>query len=97
MFTCPPSHSSRTTPSTPRDMANVSKMGHTITVDLPMLRVQRRNLPNGSEPPRETRARDEATQGFTIGDLSSEQKDPDPSTPRPFRSGPRIFLLHAHK
>jgi hypothetical protein len=49
------------TPSTPRDTTTVSK--HTIVVGLPMLRVQRRNLPVGSEPPRATRARYEATQG----------------------------------
>jgi hypothetical protein len=50
-------------PSTPRDMAIVSKMGHMITVGLPMLRVQRRNPLDGSELPKATRARDEATQG----------------------------------
>jgi hypothetical protein len=35
-------------------------MGHTITVGLPMLRVQRRNPLDSSEPPR---ARDEVTHG----------------------------------
>jgi hypothetical protein len=60
-FTCP-SGSSHTTPSTPRVMAFVSKMGYTIVVGLPMLRVQRQNPPVGSEPPRVTRVRDEVTQ-----------------------------------
>jgi hypothetical protein len=55
--------SSHITPSTSRDMETVSKMGHTITVGLPMLKVRRQNPPHGSEPPRSTRAKDEATQG----------------------------------
>jgi hypothetical protein len=58
-----PPYSSRIMPSTSRDMTTISKMGHTITMGLPMLRVQRRNLPDGSEPPRATRARDKATHG----------------------------------
>jgi hypothetical protein len=53
----------RIMPSTPRDMAIISKMGHMITVGLPMLRVRRRNPLDGSELPKATRARDEATQG----------------------------------
>jgi hypothetical protein len=56
-------YSSCIMPSTSKDMATKSKMGHTITVGLSMLRVQRRNPPDGSEPPRTTRVRDEVTQG----------------------------------
>jgi hypothetical protein len=59
----PPPRSSHITPSTSRDMETVSKMGRTITVGLLMLRVRRRNLPVGSEPPRVSSARDEVTQG----------------------------------
>jgi hypothetical protein len=64
MFTCQ-SCSSHTTPSTSKDTATISKMGHMIVVGLPMLRVRRRNLQVGSEPPRETRVRDKATQRLT--------------------------------
>jgi hypothetical protein len=60
-FRCP-SGSSHTTPSTPKVMAFVSKMGHTIVMGLPMLRIQRQNPSVGSEPPRATRVRDEVTQ-----------------------------------
>jgi hypothetical protein len=55
-------YSSRITPSTSRDTTTVSKMGHTVTVCLPMLRVRRQNPPDKLEPPRVTRVRDEATQ-----------------------------------
>jgi hypothetical protein len=41
-------------------------MGHTVIVALPMLRVRSRNPPDGSEPPRATRARDEVTQSVTL-------------------------------
>jgi hypothetical protein len=37
-------------------------MGHMIVMALPMLRVRRRNLSVGLEPPRATRARDKETQ-----------------------------------
>jgi hypothetical protein len=60
MFRCP-SYSMHTTPSIVRDTTTVSKMGHTIAVGLPMLRVRRQNLPVGLEPPIATRVRDEAT------------------------------------
>jgi hypothetical protein len=49
-------------PSTSWDMATVSKMGHTIAVGLPMLRVLRKSPPVGSAPPRANIARDKATQ-----------------------------------
>jgi hypothetical protein len=52
-------------PSTSRDMATISKMGHTIIVGLPTLRVRRQNPPDGSQPPRASIARDEATQGVS--------------------------------
>jgi hypothetical protein len=55
--------SSRVTPSTLRDTTTISKMGHMIIVGPPMLRVHRQNPLDGSEPPRATRVRDEATQG----------------------------------
>jgi hypothetical protein len=61
-FTCP-SCSSYTTPSTLRDTAIISKMGHRIVVGLPLLRVRRQNPPVRLEPPRATRPRDKATQG----------------------------------
>jgi hypothetical protein len=54
---------SHITPSTSRDMTIVSKTGHTVIMGLPMLRVQRQNPPDGSEPPRANRMRDEVTQG----------------------------------
>jgi hypothetical protein len=60
-FTCP-SCSSHTMLSTPRDTTTVYQMGHTIAVGQPMLRVQRRKLPDGSEPPRATRVRNDETQ-----------------------------------
>jgi hypothetical protein len=66
MFTWP-SYSSHTTPSTPWDMATISKMGHMIIVGLPIIRVQRHNLPVGLELPRATKVRDEATQGMASG------------------------------
>jgi hypothetical protein len=62
MFTRP-SCSSHTMPSTPRDTATVSKMGYTIVIDLPMLRVRRQNPSIGSELSRTHRVRDEMTRG----------------------------------
>jgi hypothetical protein len=53
------------TPSTLRDMATISKMGHTIIMGLPTLRVRRQNPPDGSRLPRASIARDEATQGVS--------------------------------
>jgi hypothetical protein len=52
------------TPFTLRDTATISKMGHTIVVGLPMLRVRSQNPPVESEPPRATRVRDKVTQGM---------------------------------
>jgi hypothetical protein len=49
-------------PSTSWDTAIVSKMGPTIVVGLPKLRVLRKNLPTRSVPPRANRARDKVTQ-----------------------------------
>jgi hypothetical protein len=49
-------------PSIMKDMATVSKTGHTIIVGLPKLRVIRQNPPVRSAPPRANRARDIATQ-----------------------------------
>jgi hypothetical protein len=57
-----PSYSSHTTPSIARDVTIISKMGHTIVMGLPMVRVRRQNPPVGLEPPRAIRARDEVTQ-----------------------------------
>jgi hypothetical protein len=54
--------SSHIKPSTMRDTEIVSKMGHTVIVGLPTLRVQRQNLLDGLEPPRATRVRDKGTQ-----------------------------------
>jgi hypothetical protein len=56
-----PSYSSHTTPSTARDKATISKMGHTIVVGLPKLRVLRQNPPVGSALPRANRVRDKVT------------------------------------
>jgi hypothetical protein len=47
---------------TTRDMITVSKMGPTIVVGLPKLRVPRQHLPVGSMPPRANKARDKVTQ-----------------------------------
>jgi hypothetical protein len=57
-----PSYSSHTMPSTSRDTTTMSKTGHMIVVGLPMLRVLRQHPLVGSELPRATSARDEATQ-----------------------------------
>jgi hypothetical protein len=58
-----PSYSSHIMPSTLRFMTIVPKMGHMITVGLPMLRVKSQNPPDGLELPGAARARDEVTQG----------------------------------
>jgi hypothetical protein len=61
MFTRP-FYSSHTMPSTSWGMTTVSKMGHTIAVDLPKLRVLRQNPPDWSVPRKTNRARDKMTQ-----------------------------------
>jgi hypothetical protein len=82
-------------PSTSLDMETVSKMGPTIAKGLQMLRVLMRNLPVDSEPPRATRARDEATQGVASSWHFSRTHRGDP-TPSSFISESRPGgLLHA--
>jgi hypothetical protein len=82
MFTRP-SCSSHTTPSTQRDMTTVYKMGHTITVGLSMLRVQRQNPPAGSELSRATRERERQSDtrgGHQLVDLEPRRGDPTSSS-----------------
>jgi hypothetical protein len=50
MFTCP-CCSSHTMPSTSKDMVVISKMGHTITVGLPMLRFKGETRQSGQSHP----------------------------------------------
>jgi hypothetical protein len=63
-----------------RDMTTVSKMGHTIIVGLPTLKVRRQNPPNGSEPPKANKARNEVTQGMAT---SWHFRSPIEGTQRP--------------
>jgi hypothetical protein len=62
MFTCLPI-STHVMPATiAQDMTTVSKMGLTIAVGLPKLRILRQNPPPELGPPRGNRARDKVTQ-----------------------------------
>jgi hypothetical protein len=78
-FACP-SYSSHTMPSTMWDMVTVSKMGHTIAMGLPKLRVLRQNPPDGSAPPRANRERDKGTQRVSS---SWHTRDPSEGTRHP--------------
>jgi hypothetical protein len=49
-------------PSTARDMATISKMGHMIAMGLPKLRVLKQNPLDGLAPPRANKVRDKVTQ-----------------------------------
>jgi hypothetical protein len=94
MFTLLP-NSSHTVPSASRDTTNVSKMGPTITVGLPKLRVPRKNPPDRSALPRANKVRDKVTQRVTSSWRFPRPHRGDPtSTTRPrFVSGRHLPLF----